>query len=937
MQITYYEGDNVKNDDCRTCYCSRGKVLCKGEPCTNIIMPSTIPLEEPQKCVNGWTNWINQDPAIKGKKFKDIEPLPSTLILSNIKGSAICDKNQMIDIKCRSVNDHLTPKETGLDVECSLERGLYCQSHFNLSCIDFEISVLCQCSSITTEKLDISPATEINLFGKCNIEFPNKPHSTDCHLFYQCVPGINGNEFIKKSCGEDMFYNPQTQVCDWPATVILIRPECGMKQITPNKIEWTSDKKIKYKTTTSTTLEKNIIISKTCKEGEIWNDCAINCNKVCDYYKYILLKEGKCNGISDCIPGCVSLEKPQCQPNEFWRDAMTCVNEDDCSCRSHNGHPVISGAILTESECEICQCIKNYYTCDKSSCFTEINNMTTEQPNTQSSTETISSLFEIHTFIVSSTVSPPSYCISNNFVPLIQYLDNQVSFDASTIKDSNFQSKNALLKKIGFWEPEYDTTNQWLDIKFQKSEPIYGIIIQGNTIENKFVTSYRILFSEDGHSFSYVMDNKKKPQIFRGPMDQFKLVEQKFYQPIEAKIVRINPLSWHNGIAMKIELLGCQEMVSTVIPVTETIPIITTTITEKIITPMCDEPMGLDDGIIFSDQILVSSSSTDLLPNLKLSSPKIWHPKLHNPHQFIKIDFLEPRNLTGIATKGGEGTWTTVYKVFYSNNDYQWNPVMDDNGNEREFLGNFDSNTIKKNYFDKPLNARYLKIQPIKWHEQIGLKFEVFGCFLPYPSFKTTEKLEITSMTTQTFEKCNVCKGVQNEDQITCKCKESLWWNGNTCVIKQECPCVVEHILYNVGAIYVNKECQECICTLGGISFCHPKKCKPCEELGKRPVVNELCNCICKSCPNGTRHCPTSDVCIDDNSWCNGIQDCPDDEKDCPNITTKSEEITAMKIESTTIMSTLGIKKIFKRFNRYFNNILKYLLYFLLLLLNIYY
>lgn len=63
------------------CYCSRGKVLCKGEPCTTITAPITIPLEEPQKCVDGWTAWINQDPAIKGKKFKDIEPLPSTLEL----------------------------------------------------------------------------------------------------------------------------------------------------------------------------------------------------------------------------------------------------------------------------------------------------------------------------------------------------------------------------------------------------------------------------------------------------------------------------------------------------------------------------------------------------------------------------------------------------------------------------------------------------------------------------------------------------------------------------------------------------------------------------------------------------------------------------------------------------------------------------------------
>lgn len=124
-----------------------------------------------------------------------------------------------------------------------------------------------------------------------------------------------------------------------------------------------------------------------------------------------------------------------------------------------------------------------------------------------------------------------------------------------------------------------------MNIEFQHSVPIYGIIVQGNRIENKFVTSYKVLFSEDGHSFSYVMDNEKKPQVFRGPVDQFKPVEQKFYEPIEAQIVRINPLSWHNGILMKVELLGCQEMVSTIVPITESIPITTTMITEKIITP----------------------------------------------------------------------------------------------------------------------------------------------------------------------------------------------------------------------------------------------------------------------------------------------------------------------------------------------------------------
>lgn len=81
------------------------------------------------------------------------------------------------------------------------------------------------------------------------------------------------------------------------------------------------------------------------------------------------------------------MDKPQCSSNEFWRDALTCVDESDCTCKSHNGRPVISGAILKESECEICQCINNYYTCDKSLCVSVTNKVTTEKPITQPPTE----------------------------------------------------------------------------------------------------------------------------------------------------------------------------------------------------------------------------------------------------------------------------------------------------------------------------------------------------------------------------------------------------------------------------------------------------------------------------------------------------------------------------------------------------------------------
>lgn len=52
----------------------------------------------------------------------------------------------MVDIECRTAGTHIPAKDTELDVECSLERGLYCKaSGAHKLCPDFEIRVLCQC------------------------------------------------------------------------------------------------------------------------------------------------------------------------------------------------------------------------------------------------------------------------------------------------------------------------------------------------------------------------------------------------------------------------------------------------------------------------------------------------------------------------------------------------------------------------------------------------------------------------------------------------------------------------------------------------------------------------------------------------------------------------------------------------------------------------
>lgn len=106
--------------------------------------------------------------------------------------------------------------------------------------------------------------------------------------------------------------------------------------------------------------------------------------------------------------------------------------------------------------------------------------------------------------------------------------------------------------------------------------------------------------------------------------------------------------------------------------------------------------------------------------------------------------------------------------------------------------------------------------------------------------------------------------------------------------------------------MYETEDCQQCVCSIGGTASCLPKKCEPCSEPDLRSVVGELCACLCKPCPAGTRHCVTSDVCINETAWCNGVQDCPDDETDCPKIISTTPITTESPGTIRQEITTLG-------------------------------
>jgi lactadherin len=39
-----------------------------------------------------------------------------------------------------------------------------------------------------------------------------------------------------------------------------------------------------------------------------------------------------------------------------------------------------------------------------------------------------------------------------------------------------------------------------------------------------------------------------------------------------------------------------------------------------------------------------------------------------------------------------------------------------------------DNNSHKKNIFEKPFMARYVRVLPVSWHNRITLRLELLGC-----------------------------------------------------------------------------------------------------------------------------------------------------------------------------------------------------------------
>jgi hypothetical protein len=96
--------------------------------------------------------------------------------------------------------------------------------------------------------------------------------------------------------------------------------------------------------------------------------------------------------------------------------------------------------------------------------------------------------------------------------------------------------------------------NQWFQVSFLSLKDVVAIATQGRPADmwpsNHWVTAYKIQYTVDGITWlSYDYG-----RIFEGNSDATTIVTNQLREPLKARAIRINPISWNIYISMRAEI-----------------------------------------------------------------------------------------------------------------------------------------------------------------------------------------------------------------------------------------------------------------------------------------------------------------------------------------------------------------------------------------------
>ncbi|XP_041074369.1 lactadherin-like isoform X2 [Polyodon spathula] len=274
---------------------------------------------------------------------------------------------------------------------------------------------------------------------------------------------------------------------------------------------------------------------------------------------------------------------------------------------------------------------------------------------------------------------------------------------------------------VNAWTSASHDKSPWIEVNLKEKMRVSGIITQGASRMGtaEFVKSFKVASSFDGKTFTiYRAAGQRRDMVFMGNVDNDGTKTNLFEPPIVAQYIRVIPVVCRQACTLRFELVGCE-------------------------VNGCSEPLGMKSRMIADSQ--VSASSVFRTWNMDAFT---WHPHfarldkqgktnawtaLHSDRsQWLQVDLETPTQVTGVLTQGakdfGNVQYVSEFKVAYSDDGKSWTVLKDKSKSDKVFQGNVDNNSHKKNIFEPPFFARFVRIIPWTWHERITLRMELLGC-----------------------------------------------------------------------------------------------------------------------------------------------------------------------------------------------------------------
>ncbi|KYO18902.1 discoidin, CUB and LCCL domain-containing protein 1 [Alligator mississippiensis] len=113
------------------------------------------------------------------------------------------------------------------------------------------------------------------------------------------------------------------------------------------------------------------------------------------------------------------------------------------------------------------------------------------------------------------------------------------------------------------WASNHSSQQEWLEIDLGEKKRITGIRTTGTTLLNSdfYVKTFTMNYKNSNSKwriYKGILSNEEK--VFHGNSNFGDIVRNNFIPPIVARYVRVVPQTWHQRIALKVELIGCRIM-----------------------------------------------------------------------------------------------------------------------------------------------------------------------------------------------------------------------------------------------------------------------------------------------------------------------------------------------------------------------------------------